>query len=270
MAAKLGVLIIHGVGSPRKKYAHPMIEDLKRKIRDSGADPGQICWQAVDWDKVLRDSEDKVCDRLKQHSIWHKLRRLVTSHIGDVTAYRQVPYSSGTYDKIHGVVHEAINKLRAELGDDDKPLIVMAHSMGSVIMSNYIYDRQKKYQPEKYGETKFELMDTLAGFITFGSPIPLFALACDPITAIKFPPEALPEYLKGKNGKAKWLNFFCPADVLAWPLRKYLGDSYKVAVTEDIEIRVGWTPLCHKSYWTNDKFTTRVAQHISEILKACP
>ena len=68
--------------------------------------------------------------------------------MGGVTAYRQVPHSSGTYDKIHGVVREAISKLKAELGDDDKPVIVMAHSMGSVIMSNYIYDRQKKYQPE--------------------------------------------------------------------------------------------------------------------------
>jgi len=65
-----------------------------------------------------------------------------------------------------------MSKLKAELGHDDKPVIVMAHSMGSVIMSNYIYDRQKKCQPEKYGETKFEQMDTLAGFITFGSPIP--------------------------------------------------------------------------------------------------
>jgi len=267
MAAKLGVLIIHGVGAPREKYADPMIEELTKKISDSGAEPGQICWQPVDWDKVLKDSEDKVCDRLKQHSIWLKLRRLVTSHIGDVTAYRQVPHSSGTYDKIHGVVREAMSKLKAELGDDDKPVIVMAHSMGSVIMSNYIYDRQKKYQLEKYGETKFEQMDTLAGFITFGSPIPLFALACDPIIAIKFPPKALPDYLRGK---AAWLNFWCWADVLAWPLRKDLGESYRASVTKDIKIRVGWTPLCHRSYWTNDEFTTAVARHISEILKACP
>ena len=39
------------------------------------------------------------------------------------------------------------------------------------------------------GETKFEQMETLAGFITFGSPISLFALAFEPSISFEFPPE---------------------------------------------------------------------------------
>jgi len=290
MTAKLGVLIIHGVGGDREKLLDNMKNmerELKRKIKACGADPGQICWQRVEWDHILKNDEDEVYNSFSKVEqpftwlIWFKLRKFVMSYIADATAYRQVPDSSrqtgkanNTYDSIHEVIHNAITKLRTELGDDDKPVIVIAHSMGSVIMSYYIWDRQNKYQPEKYGETKFERMETLAGFITFGSPMPLFALASKPRTAIEYPPKALPEYLKKKDekgkDKVKWLNFYDPADVIAWPLKKGLGDSYEAAVTEDRKIHVGWTPLCHLSYWTHKNFTKPVAKYISNILKACP
>jgi alpha-beta hydrolase superfamily lysophospholipase len=121
------------------------------------------------------------------------LRKFVVGYIADALAYRQVPNCSGqmgnTYDKIHGVVHEAVTGLKADLGDGDKPVIVIAHSLGSVIMSNYIWDRQKEYPPEekdRYGENPFERMETLAGFITFGSPLSLFALAFQPRISFEF------------------------------------------------------------------------------------
>jgi hypothetical protein len=281
MTAKLGVLIIHGVGGDREKLLDNMKNmesDLKRKIKACGADPGQIGWQCVEWDHVLKKDEDEVYkrfsrgERLSFWSIWGKLRKFVMGYIADALAYRQVPNCSGqmenTYDKIHGVVHKAVTRLKADLGDGDKPVIVIAHSLGSVIMSNYIWDRQKKYPPEekdRYGENPFERMETLAGFITFGSPLSLFALAFQPRISFEFPPKALPEYLKGK---VKWLNFYDSADVLAWPLKE-LGGSYKDTVT-DRKLHVGWTPRCHTSYWTKSSFTRDVAKYISDILKACP
>jgi hypothetical protein len=281
MTAKLGVLIIHGVGGDREillDNMKNMERDLKRKIKACGADPGQIGWQCVEWDHVLKKDEDEVYkrfsrgERLSIWSIWGKLRKFVMGYIADALAYRQVPNCSGqkenTYNKIHVVVHEAVTRLKADLGDGDKPVIVIAHSLGSVIMSNYIWDRQKKYPPEekdRYGENPFERMETLAGFITFGSPLSLFALAFQPRISFEFPPEVLPEYL---NGKVKWLNFYDSADVLAWPLRE-LGGSYNATVT-DRKLHVGWTPLCHTSYWTKGNFTREVAKYISDILKACP
>jgi hypothetical protein len=255
-----------------------MERDLKRKIKACGADHGQIVWRCVEWDHVLKKDEDEVYnrfsrgERLSIWSIWGNLRKFVMGYIADALAYRQVPNCSGqkgnTYDKIHGVVHEAVTRLKADLGDSEKPVIVIAHSLGSVIMSNYIWDRQKEYPPEekdRYGENPFERMETLAGFVTFGSPLSLFALAFQPRISFEFPPKALPEYL---NGKVKWLNFYDSADVLAWPLKE-LGGSYKATVT-DRKIHVGWTPRCHTSYWTKGNFTREVAKYISDILKACP
>jgi hypothetical protein len=161
-------------------------------------------------------------------------------------------------------VHQEIVDLRKRLGDVDKPLIVIAHSLGSVIMSNYIWDEQVQ---KGRGQTAFEKMETLVGFMTFGCNIALFSLAYNPVEAIKFPPGTLPPHLRQV---AKWLNFFDSDDVLGYPL-KPLSPTYNQAVTQDIEVNVGgllasWNPLSHTAYWTDNNFTKPVAEFIADVL----
>ena len=279
--AKLGVLIIHGVGSQKEDFAAPVIEELKGRI----ADQAKIQWQTVYWDPILAGQENDLLGELfpeGENLDWFKLRTLVMNYVGDVAAYRYIPNISDPskktnekYDEIHDIVHESIVELRKKLGSADKPLIVMAHSMGSVIMFDYIRERQQKRDGDPYGKTKFERMETLVGFITFGSPIPLFTLALDQVPCINFPPDNLQKDLKDK---ARWLNFYDHDDVFGWPL-EYLIDRcegrVKSCVIEDKQINVGdvftfWDPLCHSRYWTDNDFTKPVAQYISEILKVCP
>jgi len=286
MEAKLGVLIIHGVGSQDDCFAQPMMKDLEGKISNYN----EICWKSVWWAPVLIKREKDLLDKLfpeenRPHCClrlryWiFKLRKFVVDYVGDAAAYRYVPDSdtqtNETYNQIHAKVHDAIANLRKELGNADKPVIVMAHSLGSVIMSDYIWDRQnwdrqKKTRDDRYGKTPFERMETMVGFITFGSPIPLFTLAYDPVVSIKFPPP----FSENLKSKAKWLNFYDIDDVLGWPL-KPLSKSYEACVSEDKPINVGgifafWNPRCHNEYWTDNNFTEPVAQYISEILKVCP
>jgi hypothetical protein len=285
MPAKLGVLIIHGVGSQKKDFAEPM----KKKLRKGICDHAKIRWQPVYWAPILSRKENNLLRQLFPEGKpphWFGLRDFVMNYVGDATAYRYIPTSPSqtkkankTYNDIHKKVHEAIVDLRKNLGSADKPVIVMAHSLGSVIMSDYIWDRQnwdkqkrqdgdpeKKQDEDPYGKTKFERMETLAGLITFGSPIPLFTLAYRPVKSIKFPPKTLPVNLRKK---AKWLNFYDHDDVFGWPL-KHLSKSYEDAVTDDFPINVGLSPLCHHEYWTDNDFTKPVAEYVSEILKVCP
>jgi hypothetical protein len=276
MAAKLGVLIIHGMGAQKRNFARPLIEELKGSISDQA----KIHWQSIYWADLLSRRESKLLNKLfpvEKPPRWFGLRKFVMNYIGDATAYRYIPISSSkarktneTYDRIHERVHNAIVKLRKKLGSADRPVIVMAHSLGSVIMSDYIWDRQKKLSGDAYGKTKFERMETLAGFITFGSPIPIFTLAYTPVRSIKFPPKNLPDNL---SKKARWLNFYDSDDVFGWPL-KHLSKSYEARPIEDKPINVGgiltsWNPTCHFKYWTDNDFTDPVAQYISEILKVC-
>lgn len=268
--AKLGVLIIHGMGSQNENFACPMIMKLMKGIPDHV----KICWKPVCWASVLSESERELWDQLssKNDLHWVVLRQFIINYLGDAFAYQVVPEDPNSpYHQIHEKVHESILDLRRKLGDKDKPVIIIAHSLGSVIMFNYIWDRQNwdeeiKKGKDPYGATQFERMETLAGFVTSGSPIPLYTLAYDPVEPIDFPPDTLPDNLKKE---AKWLNFFDVNDVLGWPL-KTLNASYKNTVTDDLKINVGLTPLCHHGYWTNDNFTEPVAQFISDILKVCP
>jgi pimeloyl-ACP methyl ester carboxylesterase len=274
--AKLGVLIIHGVGSQEGDFANPMIEELKGRISDQA----KISWQTVYWDPILSREEDGLLRELfpeGKRPDWFKLRKLVMNYIGDVTAYRYIPMSSSQtrktnkYDDIHREVHKSIVELRKSLGNEDKPVIVIAHSLGSVIMFDYIRDRQNNKNATGYGATPFERMETLAGFITFGSPIPLFTLAYDTVPCINFPPDNLQKDLKDK---AKWLNFYDHDDVFGWPL-KYLSKRCEACIIEDKPVNVGdiftfWDPLCHSKYWTDNDCTKPVAKYISEILKVCP
>ena len=171
------------------------------------------------------------------------------------------------YSQFHRSIRNGLRNLRRRLGGD-KPLIVIAHSLGSVIMSNYIWDAQKG----RVSGTPFQQMDTLAGFITFGSPIPLFAMTYTHRKNIRFPSANIENYFPDASANelesaVKWFNFFDADDVLGYPIQ-HLGDSYKMV--EDREINVGglftsWNPFSHAAYWTDNDFTIPVAEAIKGV-----
>ena len=286
MASKLGVLVVHGMGSQNSKFADPMMEELDDRISDLGADPAQVSWKPVHWAEILKSKEEQLWRDLSQKNRldFVKLRQFIINAFGDAVAYQRVPgKQADIYDKIHKKVHTELAALRSDLGNADKPLIVLAHSLGSVIMSNYIWDRQKGKDPNEFGGIAFERMETLTVCITFGSNIPLFSLAYDPVESIKFPPgELSPNLLPA----AKWLNFYDADDVLGYPLTP-LGNRethpppnppgkdyqrYEDSVTKDIEIDAGgvfssWSPLSHSEYWTDNDFTKPVAKAIADVLR---
>lgn len=267
MPAKVGVLIIHGMGSQDEHFADGLIAKLSSRLGDKAA---SACFQPVFWAPVLSARQKAIWDNLsaKNDLDWVKLRKFFLSAFGDAAAYRYMPgESKSTYYQIHKEVHKGLTVLANRLGSLDKPLVVCAHSLGSVIMSDYIWDRQHDRDVDKYGDTAFTKMESLAGFITFGSNIPLFVLSCDPIECITFPPEKLSSELVDK---ARWLNFFDSDNILGWPLKE-LSDSYGKAVTEDKEIDVGgiltsWNPVSHSDYWEDDSFTKPVAKFVREFV----
>jgi hypothetical protein len=144
------------------------------------------------------------------------------------------------------------------------PLIILAHSLGGHVISNYIWDVQEADSGEL---SAFERMNTLSGIITFGCNIPLFTFAYDKVEPIKFPPSTLPDHLRTK---AKWLNFYDPDDILAYPLKAINADCNET-VAEDIAINVGglfssWNPMSHSAYWTDNSFTKPVSNFIASFL----
>jgi hypothetical protein len=273
MARDLGILIVHGMGSQPASFSDGLREELTDRLRILGADPGRIAWQACLWAEELESREADLWTDLAMDTLgWRRLRRFVVAALGDALAYRVVGTShTSIYVGVHQRVRRALDDLRSELGGVDKPLVVLAHSLGAHVISNHAWDaRNKGYPGSNPAEwTPFERLESMVLFVTFGCNIPLFTLALDSIEAIPFPPPELPQSLKRV---AKWLNFYDEDDVLGYPLRR-LSPSYELSVTDDIEVNVGgfgasMSPLSHARYWRDASFTRPVSEGIAHILDA--
>src|SRR5215475_6492524 len=271
MAPEIGILVIHGIGVQEKNFADGFIDKVNGRLKDVGVLPEAVAWEPAFWADLLTKNEDDLWKKLSApHDMgWVKVRKFIINVLADAIAYQRDPEEDeDMYRRIHARIREHLAHLRTSLGDQDKPLIIIAHSLGSVIVSNYTWDeqRQNKYS---LGSNSFERMETLASLVTFGSNIPLFTLALSDPKPIEFPPAQLPANLKAV---AKWLNFFDPDDVLGYPL-KPLSPSYGETVSADIEVNVGglftsWNPISHTEYWTDDNFTKLVAALIRDVAVA--
>ncbi len=141
MAKRLAIAVIHGMGSQQPEFADEMIDALNGRVGDLNKDPDEIAWRSIFWANILAPRQEEYLRDANQNNDldYIGLRRLVVSAVGDASAYRHVDSPENTpYDLIHGRVRDAINALDDALDVDDAPLIVMAHSLGGHIMSNYI------------------------------------------------------------------------------------------------------------------------------------
>ena len=55
--AKLGVLIIHGMGNQEADFANDMIAELSSRIAGLGANPSDVAWRSVHWASVLSSKQ---------------------------------------------------------------------------------------------------------------------------------------------------------------------------------------------------------------------
>ena len=87
------------------------------------------------------------------------------------------------YDLIHGVMAQTLHRLALQAGSS-APLSVIAHSLGTVIASNYLYDlsRPQLVSDEvkaHMDDVPLERGETLVHFFTLGSPLAVWALHHD-------------------------------------------------------------------------------------------
>ncbi|WP_137811757.1 hypothetical protein [Gandjariella thermophila] len=199
------------------------------------------------------------------------LRWLTVQYIGDAIAYQITSGDRTIYDQVHLVLARTLRELARRAGAD-APLCVLAHSLGSVIATNYLYDLQVE-AGRKDGrkdvrrisdrvrktsqKTPLERGETLSFLYTLGSPIALWALRYRNFgRPVHVPPPQLADHHPELRGRSEWINFYHKDDLVSSPL-KPLNDEYAEHVSEDREVSVGppwlsWTPLSHPWYW-NDR-----------------
>lgn len=258
------------MGAQDASFADDFLRAVQRRVVARGIDADAVAMSAIWWGDLFQGDEDDLWRRMTQaHRLdWGWLRKFVMGVLADAVAYRRPnPGQYDHYQAVHARVFDRLAALRDRVGETT-PLVVAAHSLGSVIFSDHVWDEQKHRGP---GRDPFTRCETLAGYITFGSNIPLFTLGLEEVKPIAFPPPgtALPNAVRAV---ARWMNYFDRDDVLGYPLRE-ISAAYAATVTEDVDLQVGgllsqWNPASHAAYWNDETFIDRVADHVVDVVRA--
>lgn len=85
----------------------------------------------------------------------------------------------------------------AEFPKDEIEFTFVAHRLGSVVLSNYLYDNAQKI--------------TATNLFTVGSPLAIWLLVCGDLDSAKAP-------IKVADKHGVWINILDDEDILAYPL----------------------------------------------------
>lgn len=278
MSAKVAVAVIHGIGSqanktPQVSDQRTFSADLYKKLeRVAGRRllARDIVWREIFWADILQWRQDMYLDQIEDRVAMgpFNARKLLVSNFADALAFSR---RGSAYDDLQERIRRTVQDLRGDCGADT-PLVILAHSFGGRIMSNYLWDLQT--EPGRQLPDPFENMQTVARFVTFGCNLPLFSFSfpVEEVAPIGFPGSALPARYFNEPW---WTNYFDPQDLLAYPIAP-IGPKYEALEAngelQDISVNVGgltsrWNTLSHDEYWTGRQFYKPVGEMLKRLIK---
>lgn len=143
------------------------------------------------------------------------------------------------------MIHDRIKEELKSINGDKETVTFIAHSLGTVIASDFIWDRQDK---KDFGDFK------LSNFFTMGSPIALFAL--------RWGAELFNKPIRMDDPNGCWINILDKDDPIAYPLKE-LNKQYDDAVSADREVNVGLLGIAHVKYWKNEEVHKIIARKLA-------
>ncbi|NVJ48978.1 MAG: hypothetical protein HWE13_12925 [Gammaproteobacteria bacterium] len=265
---RLAVAIIHGMSTEDQHFS----VELKHRIIEEYVAGGEgrleddLMFKEIYWADAIKDelSEFYQSINYKNDLAYENTRKMFIDYLGSGLAYHK---GSRLYEKVQNRVADSLREFAGHrrVNEEKTPLVVLAHSFGSIIMQDYIRTQLN----EGAGNSNFEGMRNLVGYITFGSPLAIYVRHHEDLhSPVPVSGSALPEDFAVRS---KWLNFYDKDDIVAYPL-KGLNDAYNKAVHADYEINVGnpatsWNPACHNGYWEDKDFIKPVAKFLGEVLE---
>lgn len=243
---KLAVAIVHGMGRDKRGFSHDLQRGIAKAYQQQGLGHQweDIYFQEVLWADLLTDTQMTLYQRLTQHHSlrYKRLRRFFIEYLGDVLAYEGSAKIDGYRQAIYQRMQSALTSfLPLYEAQSNCPLIVIGHSLGSIIALDFLKQHGAPF------------LSHLCGIVTLGSPLALWSLQNKDFgRPLSFPGESLSP---SHQARARWLNIYDKDDVIAYPL-KAINSHFNQSVSEDIQINVGgpftsWNPFSHQGYWTN-------------------
>jgi hypothetical protein len=269
MAAKIGVAIVHGMGTfgvekpetSAPSYSSALFENVRLRFGAAAFDQ-KVAWRESWYSGVFDANQERYRALTKSALDYGFLRDLAVTNLGDPASYHGGGGAdpNAVYRAVHGQVSKAIARARKAAAGG--PLVVVAHSLGGHVVSNLIYDLQIN-QPGAPGD--------IAAIVTLGCNLPLFLFGERPgdLKPIAFPGVSLP---KAQQLRPWWRNYFDKNDPLGFPIAPsgggYLAMKNSGALLDE-EINVGgffssMTALSHVGYWADKD----IAQRMVNLLRS--
>lgn len=284
----MNILIVHGVGwQAGKNYARQLQKNIgeefdravgRLRLRDVNRRDAQakhaLRFVPVNWASVTQKPEDALIRLmglggrwpLRRFDLTYQARRQMVSLLGDIIAYGGGPYNK-VYKALHGCLDDGASALSdASAHERDEagyaPLTVIGYSLGSVIASDYVWDRTR-HADRPHHLTEHHL--SLKNMFTLGSPLAIYALRDNPGADEHTLAESLDSPIQVDPDGGIWVNIHDPHDPIAFPLQPIR--SYDRAGVIDCPVRAGnwltaWNPASHVGYWRSPE----VAQVIGRKL----
>jgi hypothetical protein len=261
MNKQIGILTTHGMGREKPRDYEKVVDAFKQRLFDQLNDDVKqdLHFQPIYYQDQMQIQQELVWGKVRQgplagFGLWHWLRQFMLYYFSDAATYQYKPDVEGNvYLKVHQAINTAIDNLYNQLGNQDSPVVLVAHSLGCHIISNHIWDAQNgrgiwQNQPP----TGFQQLDTLRYLFTTGCNIPLFVAGLEDIFAIGKP-----------NNDFQWINYYDKDDPLGWPLQP-LSEAYNQLV-QDVAVNTGFTPLGHTKYWQSRTVIKSIAEKITAL-----
>jgi len=273
MSQEVVLLAIHGMGDTPRDFADKMKKKLSKELKGKWS---SVYFDTVYYQSIFQKNERRVFNATKKKydidSIL--LRKLLLFGFSDAAGLERKAILPGSpYGKAQRIILATLDKVFTFLDEESKPVVILAQSLGGQVLSNYIWDAQKKKGIWADGgpagadpgspRDKFRRLKSLRFLYTTGCNIPVFVsgLPESKINAIA---------TSSKGYSLKWKNYYDPDDPLGWPLRS-LSKSYEEEVDRDYPINAGgifksWNPLSHTAYWTDDDVIEPLARDIRKLI----
>lgn len=277
MAKSAAVVALHGMGSftPDPAAAGSGLVysgDLKDRVAHrygKVAFEEDFIWKETYYGDIFDRNQNQLIDRLEQDFHVGQIRKFVIENLGDPGALGADPQDTNNkvYMPLRERMAKAFKEVDAKLAPQ-APVIVICHSFGGHLLSNYIWDSQRTGADA----TEFPMAKRIACIVTFGCNIPIFtfAYAAKDIRSIKFPGSDL---ASGHKLKKWWRNYFDVDDPLGFPLAptgKAYADLAAAGNLEDKKINAGgiftgWNPFSHTAYWRDGDISDAIFEVISDL-----
>ncbi|MCO7225572.1 hypothetical protein [Pleionea sp. CnH1-48] len=266
MAKKVGVITIHGMGDTNPNYHLELVRKLRKRVGKSDWDKNVHLESCFYQDLLQANQEDYWTEADEKYDLkWDFLRKFMLFSFSDAASIEHsLSNDQRLYKQVHGKIALAFDNTLAELENANSPVVVVAHSLGSEQISNYIWDAMKnlRFFESDSGtseEKSFRRLDSCKYLFTTGSSIPIFRAALDS-----------PQLFERPNDEFEWHNYFDSSDVLGYPL-KNMALSYEVDWLHDHEVNVGsfltnWNPASHGQYWEDKDVIKPIAKVIEDYI----